>query len=64
MPAIEQVAPPPADQLIAVRPAADPVAALGLVACSLITLKGATRNAMPGQPLYYVERQGIYAGSG
>jgi rod shape determining protein RodA len=40
------------------------VAALGLVACSLITLKGATRNAVPGSPLYYVERQGIYAAVG
>jgi rod shape determining protein RodA len=40
------------------------LAALGLVACSLITLKGATRHAMPGQPLYYVERQGIYAAIG
>jgi rod shape determining protein RodA len=40
------------------------VAALGLVACSLITLKGATHNAIPGSPLYYVERQGIYAGLG
>ncbi len=40
------------------------VAALGLLACSLVTLKGATRNAMPGQPLYYVERQAIYAAVG
>ena len=38
--------------------------ALGLVACSLITLKGATRTNVPGSPLYYVERQGIYAGIG
>ncbi|MBV9836665.1 MAG: rod shape-determining protein RodA [Solirubrobacterales bacterium] len=38
--------------------------ALGLVACSLVTLNGATRSAVPGQPLYYVERQGIYAGIG
>jgi rod shape determining protein RodA len=40
------------------------LAALGLVACSLITLKGATRNAVPGHPLYYVERQAIYAAIG
>jgi rod shape determining protein RodA len=40
------------------------LAAFGLVACSLITLRGATRNTMPGQPLYYVERQGIYAALG
>ena len=38
--------------------------ALGLVACSLITLKGATRTLDPGHPLYYVERQGIYVGIG
>jgi rod shape determining protein RodA len=38
--------------------------AAGLVACSLITLKGATRNTMRGQPLYYVERQAIYVGVG
>jgi rod shape determining protein RodA len=40
------------------------VAAFGLVACSLITLKGATRTVMHGQPLYYVERQAIYVGVG
>ncbi len=40
------------------------LAAFGLVACSLITLKGATRTAVPGHPLYYVERQAIYAGVG
>jgi rod shape determining protein RodA len=38
--------------------------ALGLAACSLITLKGATRHAVHGQPLYYVERQAIYVGIG
>jgi rod shape determining protein RodA len=40
------------------------VAALGLVACSLVTLKGATRHAVAGHPLYYVDRQAIYAGLG
>jgi rod shape determining protein RodA len=40
------------------------LAALGLIACSLVTLKGATRGTIPGSPLYYVERQGIYAGLG
>ncbi|MBV9192754.1 MAG: rod shape-determining protein RodA [Solirubrobacterales bacterium] len=40
------------------------LAALGLVACSLVTLHGATRTAVPGSPLYYVERQAIYAGIG
>jgi rod shape determining protein RodA len=38
--------------------------AFGLVACSLITLKGATRHAVAGQPLFYVERQAIYVGAG
>ena len=38
--------------------------ALGLVACSLVTLKGATSTAVPGHPLYYVQRQAIYAGIG
>ena len=28
------------------------VAALGLVGCSLVTLKGATRHAVAGHPLY------------
>jgi rod shape determining protein RodA len=40
------------------------LAALGLVACSLITLHGATRTAMPGRPLYYVDRQAIYVAIG
>jgi rod shape determining protein RodA len=46
---------------------ADPVlaaGALGLVACSLITLKGATAGYVPGQPLHFVERQGLYAALG
>ncbi len=40
------------------------VATLGLVACSLIALRGATQNDIPGDPHYYVIRQGIYAGIG
>ncbi len=40
------------------------LAAFGLVACSLVTLKGATSNLIRGQPLYYVERQAIYAAIG
>lgn len=39
------------------------LAALGLVACSLITLHVATRGQDPG-PTYYVKRQAIYAGVG
>jgi rod shape determining protein RodA len=37
------------------------LATLGLVACSLFALKGATRNDVSGDPHYYVTRQGIYA---
>jgi rod shape determining protein RodA len=55
------------DEAVAPRPhmllRMDPLlllAALGLAACSLVTLKGATRTLNPGHPLYYVERQGIY----
>jgi rod shape determining protein RodA len=40
------------------------LATLGLVACSLVALKGATQNDIPGQPDYYVTRQAIYAGIG
>jgi rod shape determining protein RodA len=37
------------------------LSSLGLVAASLVVLKGATRNDIPGDPLYYVKRQAIYA---
>jgi rod shape determining protein RodA len=37
------------------------LASLGLVICSLITLKGATAHDVPGDPTYYVKRQAIYA---
>ena len=40
------------------------LASLGLVACSLVALDGATRNDIPGDPNYYVYRQGIYAAVG
>jgi rod shape determining protein RodA len=40
------------------------LATLGLVACSLVALKGATRNDVTNDPHYYVTRQGIYAGVG
>ena len=40
------------------------LASLGLVACSLVSLRGATRNDIPGSPLYYVERQAVYAAVG
>jgi rod shape determining protein RodA len=35
--------------------------ALGLVACSLVTLHGATRTDVPGNEYFYVERQAVYA---
>jgi rod shape determining protein RodA len=37
------------------------LATLGLVACSLISIKGATADDITGDPLYYVKRQAIYA---
>ncbi len=38
--------------------------AVGLVVCSLYTLKVTTGNDVAGDPLYYVLRQAIYAGIG
>jgi rod shape determining protein RodA len=38
--------------------------ALGLVACSLVTIHDATRSDVPGSPWFYVERQAVYAGVG
>jgi rod shape determining protein RodA len=40
------------------------LAALGLAACSLIALRGATRSDIVGDPNYYVSRQALYAGVG
>ena len=60
---VEEVAPPRPPMLLRMDPLLM-LAALGLTACSLITLKGATRTMNPGHPLYYVERQGIYFGLG
>ena len=40
------------------------LATLGIVACSLIAIKGATADDVAGQPYYYLERQAIYAGVG
>jgi rod shape determining protein RodA len=36
------------------------LALLGLCVCSLLTLHGATKEDVPGDPNYYVTRQGIY----
>jgi rod shape determining protein RodA len=40
------------------------LAVVGLVACSLITIHGATRNDVPGNEWFFVERQAIYGGVG
>jgi rod shape determining protein RodA len=40
------------------------LASVGLIVCSIVTLKGATANDIPGDPHYYVIRQGIYGGAG
>ena len=40
------------------------LAVLGLCACSIIALRGATGNDIPGEPYYYVIRQSIYVGVG
>ena len=36
------------------------LATIGLAAASLVVIAGATRSDVPGQPDYYVNRQGIY----
>src|ERR1019366_7115419 len=59
----------PGEEIVARRPRVFPdplliLAAAGLIACSLATLNTATRKAVPGHPLFYVERQGIYAAIG
>jgi rod shape determining protein RodA len=40
------------------------LASLGLVACSLITLRGSTAHDIAGDPMYYVKRQVVYAAVG
>jgi rod shape determining protein RodA len=40
------------------------LATLGLAACSLVVIAGATKTDVPGQPDFYVTRQGIYFGVG
>jgi rod shape determining protein RodA len=37
------------------------LATLGLLVCSLVVMGTATQDDVPGQPLYYVVRQGLYA---
>ncbi len=40
------------------------LAVIGLSVCSLVTLLGATKGDIAGQPYYYVYRQGAYLGVG
>jgi rod shape determining protein RodA len=40
------------------------LATLGLAACSLVAINGATANDVPGDPNYYVFRQGLFAAAG
>jgi rod shape determining protein RodA len=40
------------------------LATVGLGVCSLVTLGAATRNLVPGQPHYYVDRQAVYLAVG
>ena len=61
----------PADETIVPRtrtlPLIDPMlllAAIGLMLCSLETLKGATSHAVSGHPLFYVQRQALFGGIG
>jgi rod shape determining protein RodA len=60
----DEVAPPPPRTL---RLPFDPLltlAVIGLGICSLVTLHAATATLIPGNPGYYVDRQGIYLGVG
>ncbi|MGH2891643.1 MAG: FtsW/RodA/SpoVE family cell cycle protein, partial [Solirubrobacteraceae bacterium] len=61
----------PADETAVPRvrtlPLIDPMlllAAIGLMVCSLETLKGATSHAVAGHPLFYVQRQALFGGIG
>ncbi|HEY7830512.1 MAG TPA: rod shape-determining protein RodA [Solirubrobacteraceae bacterium] len=36
------------------------LAVVGLAVCSVVTLSSATRDLVPGQPRYYVDRQAVY----
>jgi rod shape determining protein RodA len=60
-------APRPGLGTLALRLPFDPLlllATLGLIACSLITLAGATKEDIPGSPDYFVNRQAIFAAVG
>jgi rod shape determining protein RodA len=65
-PAISALAAPqdvPVQSTRALRLPLDPLltlATIGLAICSIVTLGAATRNLIPGQPRYYVDRQATY----
>jgi rod shape determining protein RodA len=40
------------------------IAVIGLGVCSIVTLGAATKNLVPGQPRYYVDRQALYLAVG
>jgi rod shape determining protein RodA len=57
----------PVAQPRALRLPLDPLLTLavaGLGVCSVVTLKAATREFVPGSPNYYVDRQGVYLAIG
>jgi rod shape determining protein RodA len=61
----------PVDEMALPRPRTLPLldpmlllAAIGLMLCSLGTLKGATAHSVAGHPLYYVQRQALFGGVG
>ncbi len=59
--------PPPALAGRQIRLRLDPLlvlAAVGLVVCSLIAIKGATADDVPGDPHYYLFRQAAFGGLG
>jgi rod shape determining protein RodA len=59
----EQPAASPATAARTLRLPFDPLltlAVLGLAICSIVTLTGATKNLIPSQPDYYVDRQATY----
>jgi rod shape determining protein RodA len=61
----------PADETAIPRPRTLPLidpllllGAIGLMLCSLATLKGATAHSVSGHPLFYVQRQALFGGIG
>jgi rod shape determining protein RodA len=59
----EQAAAPPATAARTLRLPRDPlltIAVAGLGICSIVTLGAATKNLIPSQPRYYVDRQSTY----